>query len=62
MCSDLPQVQDIHVDLADVTQDLQDNKAAFGIGRWRPNTTYKLALDTQLFKGFHRITQNHRIS
>lgn len=32
--------------LADVTQDLLDNKAAFGIGSWRPDRSYQLALDT----------------
>lgn len=52
MCLNLPQVQDIHMDLADMTQDLQDNKAAFGIGSWKPDKSCPLALDTQLFKGF----------
>lgn len=52
MCSNLPQVQDIHLEVADMAQDLQDNKPAFGIGSWRPDRSCSLTLGTPFFKGF----------
>lgn len=42
MCSELPQVPDIHVELADMTHNLQHKKAALGIGSWGPDRSIEM--------------------